>query len=234
MRTLLLFAVATPLLAQPPIPRYEVKRASSPIIIDGKLDDKAWQAAAPIEFIFPWDFQTGAKQKTVARLLWDDTNLYVGYDCEDTDIVALFTERDDPTYRDDAVEIFINANPAQTGTYFGLEMNARGVLYDYVSHDAKFFFKRFNMSGVRLATFIQGTLNMRGDQDKGWSLEVAIPWINFEEIAKPPVAGTVWTANLNRWDGVEPARRLSMWSNPVQATSNPHVPARFGQLVFVK
>jgi Carbohydrate family 9 binding domain-like len=95
-------------------------------------------------------------------------NLYVGYDCEDTDIVALFTERDDPSYRDDAVEIFINAKPEQTGAYFGLEMNAHGV------------------QGVRLASFVDGTLNMRGDKDKGWSLEVAIPWVNFEEIAKPP------------------------------------------------
>jgi hypothetical protein len=219
--------------AQPPIPRYEVRRASGPIVIDGKLDDKAWQAAPPIEFVFPWDFQTGAKQKTTAKLLWDDQYLYVGYECEDSDIVALHTERDDPTYQDDAVEIFINAKPSQTLTYFGLEMNARAVLYDYVSSDAKYFFKRFNMQGVKLATRIEGTLNVRGDQDKGWSLEVAIPWMNFEEMASRPAPGTIWTANLNRWDGVEPTRRLSMWSDPLEKTPNPHVPARFGQLVFV-
>jgi hypothetical protein len=235
MRTLLLFVLSLPLLAQPPIPRYEVKRASGPIIIDGKLDDKAWANAAAIEFVFPWEFQTGAKQKTHARLLWDDENLYVGYECDDTDIVAVYGERDDPTYKDDAVEIFINPNPDQTGAYFGLEMNVRAVLYDYLSHNsAKYVFKRFNMQGVKLATFIQGTLNVRGDKDKGWSLEVAIPWINFEEVAKPPVNGTVWTAALNRWDGVEPNRRLSMWSDPLQPNPNPHVPARFGQLVFVK
>ena len=218
--------------AQPPIPKYEVKRASAPINIDGKLDDKAWAAAAPIEFIFPWPNQTGPKQKTTAKLLWDDQYLYVGYECEDSDIVALHTERDDPTYKDDAVEIFINAKPSQTLQYFGLEMNARAVLYDYISSDAKYFFKRFNMQGVKLASDIRGTLNMRGDKDQGWSLEVAIPWINFEEMAPKPEAGTVWTANLNRWNGVEPDRVLSMWSNPLYPTPHPHVPARFGQLVF--
>ena len=69
---------------------------------------------------------------------------------------------------------------------------------------------------------------------QGWSLEVAIPWVNFEELAKRPAPGDVWTANLNRWDGVEPNRRLSMWSDPVQSRPHPHVPARFGQLVFVQ
>jgi len=229
--SILLLSVA-PLAAQPPVPRYEVKRAPSRIVIDGKLDDKAWSAAAPIEFVFPWDFQTGAKQKTTARLLWDDDFLYVGYDCEDADIVALRTERDDPTYLDDAVEIFLNPRPSQNGAYFGLEMNARAVLYDYLMYDARYAFKRFNLQGVLLATFIRGTLNTRGDEDKGWSLEVAIPWVNFEELSPRPTPGTVWRAALNRWDGVEPDRRLSMWTDPQQPRPTPHVPARFGELIF--
>jgi hypothetical protein len=38
---------------------------------------------------------------------------------------------------------------------------------------------------------------------------------------------------LNRWDGVEPDRRMSIWSDPLESTAWPHVPARFGELVFV-
>jgi len=44
----------------PPRPRYEVKRATSRIQVDGKLDEKARQAANPIVLILPWEFQTGA------------------------------------------------------------------------------------------------------------------------------------------------------------------------------
>src|SRR4029450_13638960 len=77
-----------------PVPAYEVKRASRPIVVDGKLDDAAWKTPATIELQFPWSQQTGAKQKTVARILWDDQFLYASYDCDDTDIVAHFTERD--------------------------------------------------------------------------------------------------------------------------------------------
>jgi hypothetical protein len=230
----ILCCLCTTLFAQAPLPRYEAKRAAGPIAIDGRLDEKAWAAAPAVELIFPWESQTGAKQKTTVRLLWDDRFLYVGYECEDRDIVALHTERDDPTYRDDAVELFINPKPSQTGLYYGLEMNARAVLYDYVMYDSRYALKRFNMQGVQLATFIRGTLNTRGDEDQGWSLEVAIPWANFEELSARPEPGAVWTMNLNRWDGVEPDRRMSNWSDPQQPRPNPHAPARFGQLVFGK
>lgn len=221
----------------PPVPRYEVKRAQGRITVDGKIDEAAWNNAPVVEFVFPWPNQTGAKQKTRARLLWDDQNLYVGYQADDADVVAHYTERDDPTYKDDCVEIFINPNPKQLDFYYGLEMNARAVMYDYFYAFPKLLIKRLNFTNWQLATFTDGTLNQRGDTDKGWALEVAIPWENFEELTgkrTAPAAGAVWTANLNRWDGVEPDRRLSQWSDSGMVRSDPHWPARFGEIVFVK
>lgn len=220
-----LFVCTGLLFAQPAVPSYEVHRAASPVTIDGTPDEKAWAAAGTIELIFPWDAQTGAKQKTVARLLWDDKNLYVSYECADSDITVTHTQHDDPTYLDDAVEIFINPMPSQTGMYYGLEMNARGVLYDYVMYESRYLVRQFDLRGVQLKTAVQ--------KGKGWTLEVAIPWDNFDALAKPPKAGDIWTANVNRWDGTEPNRRMSNWSDPMQPKPNPHVPTRFGQLVFV-
>jgi len=239
MRTIAIVALlaSAPLVYQAPAtPRYEVKRASSSPVIDGKLDEAAWsQAATPITLQFLWDSQTGAKQKTAARLLWDAQALYLGFEVEDADVTARFLQRDDPTYRDDAVEIFINPDPKQEAVYYGFEMNARGVLYDYLNYNSRTLFKRFDATGMTIATVVRGTLNERGDTDQGWSLEAAIPWANFEELSRrPPVAGAVWKANVNRWDGVEPARRMSIWSDPQNTTSWPHVPARFGEIVFVE
>jgi hypothetical protein len=223
------------LAAQPAIPRYEVARATSPITVDGKLDDPAWSAASPaVTLQFLWDEQTGAKQATRARLLWDERALYVAYDAVDSDITAQYTRRDDPTFRDDALEIFVNPDPRQEAVYYGFEVNARGVLYDYLNYNSRTLFKRFDATGVEIATAVRGTLNARQDTDEGWTLELAIPWANFEELSRrPPVAGAVWKANLNRWDGIEPDRRMSIWSDPLEAMPWPHVPARFGELAFV-
>jgi len=221
--------------AQAPLPRYDVRRAPAPLTIDGKLTEAAWTTTPAMTLQFLWESQTGAKQMTRARLLWDAQALYVGFDADDTDITAQFQQRDDPTFRDDAVEIFINPDPKQETVYYGFEMNARGVLYDYLNYNSRTLFKRFDATGVQIATSLRGSLNVRNDTDSGWSLEAMIPWGNFEELSRrPPVAGTVWKANLNRWDGVQPDRRMSIWSDPQNSDSWPHVPARFGEIVFVE
>ena len=235
MRLLIVLSIIVPLTAaESAVPRYEVKRAATAITIDGKLDDAAWAAAPAVTLQFLWESQTGPKQMTRVRLLWDAQALYVGFDADDTDITAQYQQRDDPTYRDDAVEIFINPNPQQEIVYYGFEMNARGVLYDYLNYNSRTLFKRFDATGVKIAISLRGSLNVRTDVDSGWSLEAMIPWPNFEELSRrPPVGGTVWKANFNRWDGVEPNRRMSIWSDPQNTESWPHVPSRFGEIVFV-
>jgi hypothetical protein len=232
-----LLALAQPaerVVNEPP-PQHEVKRTAKPIVIDGRLDDAAWADAAPITLQFPWHAQTGAKQKTTVRLLWNAEMLFAAFTCEDTDITAQHDQRDDPTYKDDAVEIFIQPNPNHP-IYVGLEMNARAVLYDYVYIYPQLILKSHDLKGVQLATQLDGTLNLTSDQDKGWTLELAIPLKNFGEFTRnaPVAAGTTWTANLNRWDGTEPHRRLSVWSDTGHRGPNPHNPKRFGKLIFVE
>lgn len=213
------------------IPDYDVKKTKEKIIIDGHLNETAWENAGSITLQFPWNQQTGAKQTTNAQLLWDDEYLYVAYECLDKDITALYQQHDDPTYEDDAVELFIN--PKQNA-YIGLEMNARATLYDYLKFDDKLE-KSYDLKGTLLATQIDGTLNDSTNQDNGWTLELAIPLRNFFEPTegKFVIAGTTWTANINRWDGRIPDRRLSMWSDSGLRTPNPHNSQRFGRIHFV-
>src|SRR5437867_6379392 len=59
--------------------RYEIHRAASPISIDAKLDEPAWQKAAPARDFHFNRWTAGEKEPTVAKMLWDDENLYVGY-----------------------------------------------------------------------------------------------------------------------------------------------------------
>ena len=68
--------------------KYTVRRASAPIAIDGRLDEPDWKAAPGMgAFQFPW-WQSGKREQTAAKLLWDEKNLYVSYRCEDAHISA--------------------------------------------------------------------------------------------------------------------------------------------------
>ena len=235
--------LALPALAQeyteipglPPVPHYKVQRIKEKIIVDGNLSEKAWAKAIPITLMFPWDSQTGKKQKTTVRLFFDAENLYVGYDCEDSDITAVFEKRDDSTFMEDCVEIFIKPSKS-SNDYFGLEMNAKGTLFDYFYPFPKEIVKSLDLEGVQLKTNILGTPNQRNDQDQGWSLEVAIPLKNFSKYAPhtPPTSGDTWQIQLNRWDGTEDSggRRLSMWCHSGLKNTHPHNPERFGFIEF--
>lgn len=215
----------------PAVPSYTVSSTKEPPTIDGRLAEKAWAAAAPITLLFPWEEQLGDKQRTTIKLLRDQKYLYVGYECADSDITASYENRDDPVYKDDCVEIFIRPDE-QSDHYIGLEMNARGVLFDYFYPFPGKNEYGLNLDGVLLKTDLRGTLNQSADQDQGWSLELAIPWASLNKLAKslPPTAE--WRVQLNRWDGAAPRRRLSMWSHSGLKRPHPHNPARFGKLTF--
>ncbi|MFN8009345.1 MAG: carbohydrate-binding family 9-like protein [Terriglobia bacterium] len=219
----------------PPVPHYKVHKTKEKIVIDGRLSEEPWSKAEPITLMFPWDEQKGEKQKTTVRLLYDATNLYVGYEVEDTDVTAAFKNRDDPTFMEDCVEIFIK--PSKTSNdYFGLEMNARGTLFDYFYPFPKELHKSYDLEGVQVKTMIHGTLNNSHDQDQGWTLELAIPFKNFAPYSKhtPPKRRDTWQVQINRWDGTEESkvRRLSMWCHSGLKNPHPHNPERFGIIQF--
>src|SRR4051812_11680111 len=77
-----------------PIPTYEVHLPKIAPRIDRILDDAARRDAKPVIFVFPWADQTGKKQKTLARLAWDNDNLYIAYENEDSDVTAIYTQHD--------------------------------------------------------------------------------------------------------------------------------------------
>ena len=216
-------------------PEYTVFRAGTPIVIDGRLDEPAWVAAPDVgKFVFPW-YKSGKQEQTIAKILWDDDNLYVAYICEDAHIWADHTERDSAVWKDDTVEIFTAPNPDLPHAYFNIEMNVLGIFLDQFHPDGPGVpvEQEWNGEGIQVKTTIVGTLNDDSDEDSYWILEAAIPLRNFDKVAKniPPKRGDVWHVGLNRLGG-KTNEQYSQWS--ASQTRNPqfHAPKDFGRIIF--
>ena len=216
-------------------PRYTIRHVTTPIEIDGRLDEAAWKAVPSVgAFQFPW-FKQGQREQTDARLLWDKQNLYVAFRCTDAHIWGVHTRHDDPVYRDDCVEVFTSPNPDHRESYFNIEMNVRGAFLD--RHHPEGPEKKppfnWNAQGVKIGITIQGTLNNDKDHDRSWTLEAAIPLANFKKAAKhtPPHHGDIWYMNLNRLGG-ETNPQFSQWSPGKTKTPQFHAPQYFGRVVF--
>ena len=220
------------------VPSCQILRARTAITVDGHADEADWKAAAPIDFIFPWnDVAAEGAQSTVARMLWDDDNLYIVYECVDPYLDSEVTEHDGPVYAEDAVEIFATPNAANLNAYFGYEMNINCALLDYIAvgageHNTEHIHFDWESEGVEIATTADGTLNLHDDRDRGWVLEISIPFDNFRHLGGtiPPRDGDLWRLNLNRTKGHE--GQFSQWSDTHAEKASFHHSAYFGKAVF--
>ena len=231
-----LFALFVPLLclAQKPV-EYRIHRAPSAIQIDARLDEPGWRFAPPTsEFIFNWH-ESGEKEPTEAKLLWDDENLYVSWRCSDKHISAYETKRHGPVSKDDCVEIFLSPNPAAVKNYYTFEINAIGTMLNRCRTSWWTGPPTWEPEGVEHRTTFHGLARKdESSEDHEWIVEMAIPLKNFARDAAhmPPLPGDEWRLNLMRTGGKTNAQH-STWS-PIAPGSQKsfHTPENFGKVVF--
>jgi hypothetical protein len=132
------------------------------------------------------------------------------------------------------VEVFTSPNPDQLEKYFNVEMNVNAASLDHLHPQGPGTKEAWDPE-VRIATTVEGTLNDDSDTDQSWTLEVAIPFSAFSDIAKhtPPNPGDEWRLNLNRLGGKIDSNR-SQWNAGDPDNPGFHAPDYFGRVIFIK
>ncbi|MBQ3637476.1 MAG: carbohydrate-binding family 9-like protein, partial [Clostridia bacterium] len=124
-------------------------------------------------------------------------------------IWATVTERDDVIFADNDFEVFLA--PGQSGhRYYELELNALNTVWDlYMERPQRDRVRRINswdIRGLETAVKIDGLLNDPTADNRGWSVEMKLPWYSFRESeadsVRPshfaPVPGEVWRMDFSR------------------------------------
>src|SRR5437762_795615 len=153
---------------------YVCYRAPSPITIDGDLKDAAWEAA-------PWtdafvDIEGDKKPKprfrTRVKMLWDDEALYIAAELEEPHIWATLKEHDSVIFRDHDFEVFLDPD-GDNHMYGELELNALNTTWDLLLtkpyKDGGHAVNAWEITGLKTAVKLDGTLNDARDKDKGWT-----------------------------------------------------------------
>lgn len=189
---------------------YLCYRATERLTLDGKLNKPFWRHA-------PWtdafvDIEGDAKPhppfQTRAKMLWDDSYLYIGADLQEPHVWATLTEHDSVIFQDNDFEVFIDPD-GDNHDYYEIEINALNTEWDLrllkPYRDGGPALNEWEIPGLRSAIHVDGTLNDPRDLDRGWSLEIALPWKVLAEYAHrptPPHEGDQWRINFSRveWD----------------------------------
>jgi hypothetical protein len=181
-----LFSVASPKDASRP--SVTAVRIDKPIKLSGKLDDPQWLKSIPVELkyeIMPGE-NTPAHERTVAMLLYDNENLYVGFRCYDSlpgNIRAHLADRD-KNFTDDYVVVSIDTyNDYQKG--FEFVVNPYGIQGDLLMMGTGNEDPSYDMIWYSAAS----------RNKEGWVAEMAIP---FRSLNFTPDKIQSWTITLVR------------------------------------
>lgn len=204
------------------------------ILVDGKLDEPAWKNAVSSGLFVNTMNGNPVEQAAQVKLLWDEQNLYIGFEFADSDVWGSFEKHDDKLWTQEAAEVFLDPD-GDGKTYVELQVSPRNVTFDswlpgYRQNDNAWD------SGMQTAVQVQGTLNQRDDKDTGWTVEMRVPMSAVRgrlETVKgvPPQIGTEWRANFFRMDQENgKPQTASSWSPPL--VGDFHALDKFGSLVF--
>jgi len=155
-------------------PTINAAYARKGVRIDGKLTESVWKNSPSTAMFKRTLSGTDSPILTSAKFAWSKTHFYVAFVNEDTHIWSTLSERDAHLWTEEAVELFIDSNGDRKG-YIEIQINPTGTVFDSHLSGYRNNHDEWN-SAVEVKTTIKGTLNDETDEDKGWVVEMAIPW----------------------------------------------------------
>lgn len=194
-------------------------RTPAPPVVDGRPDDACWPGAM-VATDFSVLGSAGTERafyQTAVRAAWDDRALYLHMICLEPDaaaITAQVAKRDGPVWLEDAVEVFLQPDPAKD-EWYQFVVNARGTLYDAHDGDASFDAR----ADVRALI-----------EEDAWQVEMAIPWAELR--VPTPGTGKVWGFNVGRERRPGEPQEWSTWAALAEGVKKFAQPALFGKLQF--
>lgn len=236
--------------------KYVATFSSIEPVIDGKIDEPAWQNIPWTEYFkdIEGDSKPSPTWDTRAKMTWTAKGLYIAAELLEPHVWAYLNKHDEIVFYDNDFEVFIDPDN-DTHRYYEIEVNAANTIFDlfmpkpYRNNSGAMF--AYNTPGMKTAVSIQGTLNNPSDTDKGWTVEMFIPFlaVTMGNVAKVPNDGEFWRLGFSRveWDvEVKDGKYVKLkgangrslpehnWVWSPQGLVNMHYPERWGYLFFSK
>ena len=225
------------------------------INIDGKVNESIWEKANWTSNFIDIEGVDDPKYQTKIKMLWDEDFFYILADIKEPNIWADITERDAIIFHNNNFEIFLDPN-GNTHNYYEIEINALNTIWDlfltkpYRELNSSVI-NDWNITGLKSAIGINGTLNNPNDIDKGWIVEMAIPWSAFKTSYFQDIVprNQFWRVNFSRvnWNHTidkngtysrkknkEDSKYLKEfnWVWSPQGVINMHEPEKWGYVLF--
>ncbi|RDY60859.1 carbohydrate-binding family 9-like protein [Flagellimonas nanhaiensis] len=235
------------------VPRsYVAHKVSSPIVVDGVDTNSEWQSVNWSQSFIDIEGVKKPLYETRIKMLWDESYFYLLAKMEEPHVWGNLKQRDTVIFYNNDFEVFIDPD-GDTHNYYELEINSLNTQWDLFLtkpyRNGGKVLDSWDIQGLKTAVDVDGTINYSSDIDKGWTLEMAIPWSVITEAANHsgfPV-NEFWRINFSRvnWqfslEKGKYARKKDSngkhlpeynWVWSPQGVINMHEPEHWGYVVF--
>jgi hypothetical protein len=199
-------------------PTFTVPRIEEQVVIDGRLDEPAWKAAARLTGF--WEYRPTdsrpASERTEVLIWYSPSALHIGvlaFDSEPNSVRATMADRDNIS-NEDSFRIFLDTfNDRRRAFVFGV--NALGVQEDGVQSEGEYGagHMRGMMDTADLSPDYQFDSKGRLTPE-GYTIEIRIP---FKSLRYPGGAGMKWGINFLR--KVQRMGRTDTWTDAKRVAS---------------
>ncbi len=147
-----------------------VPRAIGEIKVDGDLDEPSWQTSAREKFIQ----QDGneARPYSDIRLTWSGDTLHIGLYASDHDIVSAKVPADGPLWRGDTFHVVMTVGNVS----YAIDVDPMCTITDSKRHGNGPWDYTWQ-SGAHAACDADGTVDVPGDNDEEWVVEMDVPLV---------------------------------------------------------
>ncbi|NQT12261.1 MAG: carbohydrate-binding family 9-like protein [Planctomycetes bacterium] len=184
-------------------------------IIDGNLNDKAWENAyGSQDFLPQLDWHQDLQGKTKARLCYDDKALYIAFLCHEPNVRGLKKggdtgRRELGVCKDDSVHVLVPTLKGEHPMYW-FAVNAGGRTLDIFCTE-----KDLKTWDASYKPKWQQAVHVGEDS---WTVEIAIPWDGLQ--MPPPKPGARLRLNLARFRAQRSHGERSSWSPTLSWPTN--------------
>lgn len=155
-----------------------------PPIIDGKLNEFIWTKAKPVTKFYIHNTKKIASQTTIAKVLFDDNALYVGFHCRLPANKKPFVTKRKNIWLSDCVEVMLDPGKSAS-EYFHFLVDCQGKVYD--EHRSQGGYIANSKWSGEIKTAVSSNLGY-------WECEIMIPYYTLNISS----ANKLWGINLCR------------------------------------
>ena len=216
---------------------YQINKVTKPVVIDGRWDKEPWSGIKPLIIENYMGAEPEHKPGTLAKLVYDDSALYVIFHVEDRYVRAVAPEHLATVYEDSCVEFFLTPGNDIIKGYINVEINCGGTVGMYYQLEVgkgRMPFTEGDIEKLTVAHSMPKIVNPEIAKTTVWTIEYRLPYEVLAKYCKAtkPGPGVRWKGNFYKCADATSHPHWLTWSPIDFPKPKFHMPEYFGKLVF--